>query len=294
MKNLISHLLFPLTFGAGLFIALVGLDEGVSGDVLVAAISVGTFVVVAAFERILPEHPDWNIAQGDVQTDLLHGLVSMVMLPQILQVAMRLGLLHVAVQLAEFLGGGVWPVAWPLWAQLVLALIISQFFEYWAHRLLHEIPLLWRFHATHHSPRRLYWLNAGRFHPVDSALLHVVGMGPLMLLGAGAEVMALYTIWVAMHGTFQHCNIRVRLGALNYVFSMAELHRWHHSLKLDEANANYGNNILLWDLVFGTVHYPRDAQASSEIGLSDNPDFPGDYLGQVLSPFRWKEKRSGK
>ena len=69
---------------------------------------------------------------------------------------------------------------------------------------------------------------------------------------------------------------------------MAELHRWHHSLKLEEANSNYGNNILFWDLVFGTVYYPRDRTASADIGLSDMDGFPADYLGQVLSPLRWE------
>ena len=33
--------------------------------------------------------------------------------------------------------------------------------------MMHEVPWLWRFHATHHSAPRLYWLNAGRFHPLD-------------------------------------------------------------------------------------------------------------------------------
>ena len=65
-------------------------------------------------------------------------------------------------------------------------------------------------------------------------------------------MLLLYTVWVSVHGLFQHCNVRLRLGPLNYIFSMCELHRWHHSLKLEEANSNYGNNILFWDLVFDT------------------------------------------
>jgi sterol desaturase/sphingolipid hydroxylase (fatty acid hydroxylase superfamily) len=172
---------------------------------------------------------------------------------------------------------------------LVLTMLVSQFGEYIAHRSMHEVPLLWRLHATHHSPGRLYWLNAARFHPIDTALLFFLGTTPLVLLGAPAEMFLLLLVWTSVHGLFQHCNIRLRLGPLNYVFSMAELHRWHHSLKLEEANANYGNNILFWDLVFGTVHYPKDRAASADIGLSDLPDFPKDYLGQVLSPWRWRD-----
>jgi sterol desaturase/sphingolipid hydroxylase (fatty acid hydroxylase superfamily) len=127
---------------------------------------------------------------------------------------------------------------------------------------------------------------------VDSSLLFTVALAPLLLLGAGPDVLLLFTVWVSVPGMFQHGNIRVRLGPLNYIFSMAELHRWHHSLKLEEANSNYGNNILFWDLVFGTVHYPRDREASSTIGLHNMPSFPKGYLDQVLSPWRWQRYHS--
>ena len=68
---------------------------------------------------------------------------------------------------------------------------------------------------------------------------------------------------------------------------MAELHRWHHSRVLEEANANYGNNILLWDLVFGTVYWPRDRDATEAVGFEGDERFPADYLGQLRAPFSW-------
>jgi sterol desaturase/sphingolipid hydroxylase (fatty acid hydroxylase superfamily) len=291
--RLLSYLLFPVTFVAAFWAAFEGLDQGLNKSLILGSITLGAIAVVAVFERIIPEHPHWNVSQGDVQTDLMHGVVSMVILPQALELGLRLLLLWAAIRLAGVTGNFLWPTHWPLLLQLVPVMLISQFFEYWAHRSLHERPLLWRFHATHHSPGRLYWLNAGRFHPLDSALLFTVALAPLLLLGAGPDVLLLFTVWVSVHGMFQHCNIRLRLGPLNYIFSMAELHRWHHSLKLEEANANYGNNILFWDLVFGTVHYPKDESASSHIGLHEMPDFPKDYIGQILSPWRWDRYDKG-
>ena len=132
-------------------------------------------------------------------------------------------------------------------------------------------------------------VNAGRFHPFDAAFLYTIAMAPLIFLGVGKDVLLLASVWISVHGLFQHCNIHLRLGWMNYIFSMAELHRWHHSLVLEEANSNYGNNIIFWDLVFGTLHYPKDREASPEIGLSDLEKFPTDYVGQVLSPFRWSQ-----
>ena len=63
----------------------------------------------------------------------------------------------------------------------------------------------------------------------------------------------------------------------------------YFDLKIEEANANYGNNILLYDLIFGTVYYPKDKEASADIGLSDMKNFPKGYLGQIASPFQWKK-----
>jgi ornithine lipid hydroxylase len=288
MERLVSYGLFPLTFSAAIFAALYGVAQGVQHELILGFITGLTVFIVALFERILPEHPEWNIAQDDVGTDLSHALISMVLLPKALELGMRLTVLAIAVWLSEAIGGSLWPTDWPLFSQVILALIVSQFGEYWTHRAMHRIPLLWRLHATHHSPGRLYWLNAARFHPLDSSLLFVVGMAPLMLLGATSDVMLVFTVWISVHGLFQHCNVKLRLGPLNYIFSMAELHRWHHSLNLEEANANYGNNILFWDLVFGTAFYPSGRRASKEIGLSDMPDFPRDYVGQLISPYRWE------
>jgi sterol desaturase/sphingolipid hydroxylase (fatty acid hydroxylase superfamily) len=61
-------------------------------------------------------------------------------------------------------------------------------------------------------------------------------------------------------GIFQHANVQLRLGPLNWFFSMAELHRWHHSRTVEEANHNYGQTISVWDWVFGTRYLPAVAQ----------------------------------
>ena len=99
----------------------------------------------------------------------------------------------------------------------------------------------------------------------------------------------LFGTWVVVHGLDQHCNVRLSIGPVNYIFSMAEFHRWNHSLVLKEANANYGNNIILWDLVFGTFFFPKYREPSEQIGLSDIPEFPKRYLDQLLSPFQWDQ-----
>ena len=52
-----------------------------------------------------------------------------------------------------------------------------------------------------------------------------------------------------------------------------------------EANANYGANLILWDVVFGTRKLPADRQHPAALGLEAMPDFPRSWLGQLASPF---------
>ena len=279
---------FPAMFCGAMATAFASIERGWDSGAVLLGISAVTVVVIAVLERVHPEYPDWNRARGDVGVDFTHALVSMITLSELLKVGLTAALLTTATYLSERVGFELWPHDWPLVLQLVPAMLISQLGEYWVHRLNHTVPLLWRLHATHHSPHRLYFLNAARFHPIDSTLSYTAGMAPLLVLGADPAILLLVSVWVSVHGLFQHCNIHLRLGPLNYLFSMAELHRWHHSLVLKEANANYGNNIIFWDLVFGTFFHPRDRDATETVGLSDLPDFPQDYIGQLLSPFTWK------
>jgi len=288
LRFLITYLAFPLNFFGAQCVAIWWMGQEGEPGLILAVITVATALILIVLERINPYYESWNRSQQDVGTDAIHAVVSQILLPKYGEMALQVLLVGVAASLATWAGGGVWPTHWPLALQLGLALIVGQFFEYWAHRAMHEVPLLWRLHATHHSPGRLYWLNAARFHPLDTFVSVVVSLTPIILLGATREVVILMGTWVAVHGLYQHCNVRLRLGPLNYLFSMAELHRWHHSLVLEEANSNYGNNIILWDLVFGTFYFPRDREPSEHIGLSDMKHFPKGYWGQLLSPFRWQ------
>ena len=75
MDRVISVGLFPVTFVAAFAVALWGIGHGVDKDLLLAGITGAVIVIVAVFERILPAHPEWNVSQQDVGTDLLHGAV---------------------------------------------------------------------------------------------------------------------------------------------------------------------------------------------------------------------------
>jgi sterol desaturase/sphingolipid hydroxylase (fatty acid hydroxylase superfamily) len=239
---------------------------------------------VLVAERLWPHLREWQRSHGDLAVDLAH-VVSVSLASFATAWLVPRALAPVAASLGA---APLWPAHWPLLAQLPLALLLSEFVQYWSHRLGHEWEPLWRLHATHHSAPRLYFLNAARFHPLDIAIDTTAGLIPLVLLGCPPAVIALFALFTSVFGYLQHCNVRVALGPLNYLFSMAELHRWHHAKDLREANTNYGSNLILWDHVFGTFFWPKDREPPAEIGIPDLPAFPQSYWGQLASPFRWR------
>jgi sterol desaturase/sphingolipid hydroxylase (fatty acid hydroxylase superfamily) len=245
------------------------------------------YTAIAMCERWLPWHRSWLHSQGDLRTDIglaiTNGVLGGVLTPLLLA-AVAIG----GAALAATVGAGLWPVDWPLLAQLALALFVAEFVEYSFHRMMHEVPWLWRFHATHHSAPRLYWLNAARFHPIDLFLVGSVKLAPLVLLGAGLPIFALVNLFSAIHGAYQHANLPVRIGPLNWIFSMTELHRWHHSKRIEESNHNYGGNLILWDLIFGTRYLPGDREPPEQIGIAALPRFPMGFWANLGSPFRWR------
>jgi sterol desaturase/sphingolipid hydroxylase (fatty acid hydroxylase superfamily) len=282
---------FPLIL-SGTIATAIGLMPALGAAAAVAIAQTVGLLAVAVAERVLPYRRSWNRSHGDLRTDVFHVLFSGLGTTQLVRpIAVYLGGLGAAA-LSDSWGDGYWPRTWPLVAQLGLALVIAELPQYWLHRWQHEHDLLWRFHAIHHSAPRLYWLNAARFHPLDLGLLYLVGYVPLVLLGSPGEVILLFALFDAVFGMLQHSNIAVRLGPLNWIFSMAEPHRWHHSRTLVEANTNYGSNLIVWDLAFGTFFLPRDREPPEAIGIADMPDFPRDYLPQLAAPFRWARLRA--
>jgi len=289
LKRLLQYSAFPWVFGGGLAAVWWGTQSGIEPSLLVFCISIAAGLIVTVLERLLPYEPAWSKGHDDVPTDILYMTFSLVGAPRLFEPLVAVGLLKAASALS--LGWAVWPDQLPWAVQLVLAVIIGEFGSYWWHRLMHENPLFFRLHATHHSAPRLYWLNSTRFHPLDNVVMFALQLFPLLLMGAGQDVLAGFTVWSLLHGFFQHANVDIRLGPFNYFFYMAELHRWHHSRNMADANKNYGSNCILWDLVFGTFHWPRHRRPPADIGLDNLDEFPQRLVRQLLSPFFWPTGR---
>ncbi len=233
---------------------------------------------ILILELATPYRRAWLPGRRVVTQDALYLLVVQVALPAALTLA-------IAATAADSFGGSfaaeLWPREWPVGAQAVLMIAVADFMRYWLHRAAHRWNLLWRLHAVHHAPEELYFLNVGRFHPLDKSLQFLFDAAPFILIGVGPEVVAAYFVFYSLNGFFQHSNADVRLGPLNWLIAGPELHRWHHSRIVRESESNFGNNLIVWDALFGTRFLP--ARQVGELGLQ-NPAYPKGIIGQTLAP----------
>jgi sterol desaturase/sphingolipid hydroxylase (fatty acid hydroxylase superfamily) len=177
---------------------------------------------------------------------------------------------------------------WPLLIQLVVCLLVFEGLNYAVHRAMHEMPgrfgaWLWRVHAAHHLPPRLYLVMHAVFHPINALIIRgLVIVLPIWAMGYDQQVVAMFSMITALHGIISHFNVDMRMGWANYLFVGPELHRYHHSACPNESK-NYGSALSVFDQLFGTFVYrpglpPRDLGVSPESGL---PDY--DRTGAVLA-----------
>lgn len=232
----------------------------------------------------MPHEQAWNESDGQFWPNIFHTLSSKGTVQGLLAFSGTLGLYTIITPLSEP-GYGIWPREWPVWGQVILALVTAEFGLYWAHRIAHEFHPVWRFHAVHHSVKRLWIVNTGRFHFLDSLMSIVMAMAVLIALGAPHEVVLWVSYTTAFIGMLTHCNVEMRFGPLSWVFNTPELHRWHHSTDLREGNKNYGENLMLWDWLFGSYFREEWRRPPVDIGIKEK-DMPATFGAQLLWPFK--------
>lgn len=269
-----------MVLGFVLFAVLKGAGSSVTLASYIAVLSGAALITL--HEIKLPYREAWKPSVKEVGTDAVFMITVQVALPYLISISVVIALSQV-LRSSGVTIGSFWPHELPVAVQAGLMLLAADFPRYWLHRAFHKLVPMWRFHAVHHAPHRLYWLNVGRFHPVEKAIQYAVDALPFLLLGVSSEVLAAYFIFYGINGFFQHSNCRVQLGPLNYLISGPELHRWHHSELARESDTNFGNNLIVWDLLFGTRFLPKDRRVGP-LGLL-NRKYPMGFLAQMKTPF---------
>jgi sterol desaturase/sphingolipid hydroxylase (fatty acid hydroxylase superfamily) len=233
------------------------------------------FLVFVPIEKLFARRPQRVFRRG-LFTDLTHLLVNSFFVgiaAIVLAVVMALPLIW----LRRFAIVDHVPTS------LAIALSVALVFvgNYWGHRLTHRVPLLWRFHAVHHSIEQMDWVASGRLHPLDSAFTQAVTIVPLFLLGYSGRVFASVGAVVALLALFQHANVRLRFPFVRWIIPTPEWHHWHHAIDAEAHDKNFGLPVV--DKLFGTAYLPKGKRP---VGFGTTEPVPKEgYFRHLVYPF---------
>lgn len=284
-------LTFPLMIIGGMGSYFLLSAAGVA-PLLASIVPVVTCMLIIRFlEIMMPYREQWSASSAELKTDFSFLLLVQGVAAKILALGSSILLTRSGLDLQST--AGLWPAHWNIPGQTALMVLLADLLRYWLHRASHSNPFLWRFHSIHHQPRKLYSLNVVRFHPAEKAFQFTADTLPFILLGVSAEVIACYFVFYAINGFLQHSNLDLRFGFLNYIFSTSELHRWHHSRNHSIASCNFGNNLIIWDLLFASHYLPRNrtprllgVRGIKPCGLRESLGLP--FKG-ILRPGRFRQ-----
>ena len=107
---------------------------------------------------------------------------------------------------------------------------------------------------------------------------------PLLALGFLPEAIALSLFISGFHSFLAPANADIRMGWFGYVMLGPKHHRYHHSIRVEEA-LNFGAASALWDQIFGTFQY-RPGEYPVQVGVAPPEQFPGEHqlVSSYLSP----------
>ena len=164
-----------------------------------------------------------------------------------------------------------------------IALVLADLFQYGAHRLMHAVPFLWRFHAIHHSSTEMDWLAGSRLHLVDILVTRATSFLPLFALGLDEGVLTAYLVFVSFQAVLIHGNVRFRFGRLRWLLATPEFHHWHHSAEAEALDKNFAVHVPGIDWLLGTAYLPD--RWPDRYGIEGDP-VPETYLAQITWPLR--------
>lgn len=239
-------------------------------------------------EKLFPAKKDQTVFRPEWEEDMFYYLVSS-MLVQILSflTLAPASLINTHLDMSgiqEYVG------LIPFVLQLFIIMVVTDFAQYWLHRLFHQVPFLWRFHSVHHSAKSMDWLAGARMHFLEIAVLRGVTATPMFVLGFDPVAIQTYILIVYFYSSFVHANVGWNLKRVESVMVTPRFHHWHHGKEKEAIDVNFAIHFPLYDKLFGTYHMPEDRWPKA-YGIGGDP-VPNGYWKQFLYPFTRRKKKT--
>lgn len=180
---------------------------------------------------------------------------------------------------------------WPLWLEVLLAVVVFDLAIYLQHVMFHAVPLFWRLHMVHHADLDFDVTTGLRFHTLEILLSSLIKLSVVLVLGPPVIAVVAFEVLLNATSMFNHSNIELpeqfdRL--LRWFVVTPDMHRVHHSVIYRETNSNFGFNLPWWGYLLGTYrHQPQEGHELMKIGVKTFTDERqvNRLLGMLLLPF---------
>jgi sterol desaturase/sphingolipid hydroxylase (fatty acid hydroxylase superfamily) len=176
------------------------------------------------------------------------------------------------------------------WTEIVLAIVVLDFFDYLWHRANHRVRFLWRFHKAHHADTGMDVTTALRFHPGELLISALVKAAWIAIWGPLVVAWFLFEALVSLCAQFHHANIDFPDSVerwLSWIIVTPRFHAAHHAVDRHYGNANFSTIFSLWDRLFGTWAEPAAGGATTRapgaLGLPEARELafsPGAWLDE--------------
>ncbi|GAB4555547.1 MAG: sterol desaturase family protein [Rhizobacter sp.] len=244
----------------------------------------GSTLIFIFIEKLFALRKDQPVFRPEWQTDFHHFIVNHMVVGFVL-LATNL-LVHKLFGWAANDGIRGWVAGLNFWVALFLIVLVADLVQYWTHRAYHELPLLWRLHAVHHSVKSMDWLAGSRQHILELLITRTLVLAPIYVLGFSKQVIDAYIVIVGFQAVFNHANVSVRLGPLRYLIVTPNFHHWHHSQDDEAIDKNYAAHFAFLDYLFGTA-VKADRTWPAQYGVVGDY-VPNGFWKQLRFPFTWK------
>ncbi len=239
-------------------------------------------------ERFFPARPEQTVFRPEWQEDMFYYLISSMFVQVLGFITLApSNLVNTAIPLDDV---RIYIVALPFFVQVVIIMAATDFVQYWVHRAFHMIPFLWRFHAIHHSTKKMDWLAGARMHLIEIAILRSLTALPMFTLGFDPAAIQAYLLIVYFYSSFIHANIGWKFGFIERFFVTPRFHHWHHGSDRAAIDINYASHFPIYDWLFGTHHLPETEWPAKYGVVGDS--VPKGYWNQFKHPFVKKKRKS--
>lgn len=169
---------------------------------------------------------------------------------------------------------------------LIITIVIFDFFIYWQHRLMHKFSFLWNMHKVHHSDLEMDYTTALRFHPFEIIFSSLYKICLLIIFSPRAEVFIIYEIILNSFAIFNHSNILLPNSIdifLRKLIVTPQMHFPHHDQSTKLMNLNFGNFLSIWDKIFKSYTEEKEIK----FGLHDCSEKEStQFLNQIKMPLK--------